>query len=368
MTTLALLLVFPLLWPIAAKLIWKHEITLAELALNVAIGALVVSAGWALGKYAQAHDVEILNGQVTGKASQRVSCEHSYRCRCRQSCSGSGKNRSCSEVCDTCYDHDYDVDWNLKTTLGEIEIDRVNRQGTVEPPRYTRAAAGDPVAQTHAYQNYIKAAPDSLFNALSEKQALQRFADAVPNYPDTVYDYHYVDRVLAEGVAVPDIAAWRQDLANALRVVGPAKQANVVLLFAKEADPRYATAVNAKWLGGKKNDVVVVLGTPRYPEISWVRVLSWTDKEVFKVQLRDALLDLKTVEREAVISTVSSHIQKGFQRRPMEDFAYLKHQIEPPGWVVALLVVLSIVASVGASVYFSRNEYSSGGSRRYRFR
>jgi len=267
MTTLALLLVFPLLWPIVAKHIWKHEITLVELALNVVIGALVVSAGWALGKYAQAHDIEILNGQVTGKYSQRVSCEHSYSCRCRESCSGTGKNRSCSQVCDTCYDHDYDIDWNLKTSLGDIEIERVNRQGTIEPPRYSRAASGDPVAQSHAYQNYIKAAPDSLFNALSEKQALQRFVDQVPAYPDKVYDYHYVDRVLTAGVAVPDLAAWRQDLANALRVLGPAKQANVVVLFSKESDPQYASAVNAKWLGGKKNDVVVVFGTPRYPEI-----------------------------------------------------------------------------------------------------
>lgn len=368
MTTLALLLVFPLLWPIVAKHIWKHEITLVELALNVVIGALVVSAGWALGKYAQAHDIEILNGQVTGKYSQRVSCEHSYSCRCRESCSGTGKNRSCSQVCDTCYDHDYDIDWNLKTSLGDIEIERVNRQGTIEPPRYSRAASGDPVAQSHAYQNYIKAAPDSLFNALSEKQALQRFVDQVPAYPDKVYDYHYVDRVLTAGVAVPDLAAWRQDLANALRVLGPAKQANVVVLFSKESDPQFASAVNAKWLGGKKNDVVVVLGTPQYPEISWVRVLSWTDKEVFKVQLRDALLDLKTVERGAVLSTITGHIEKGFVRRPMEDFAYLKHQIEPPGWVVALLVALSVVTSVGASGYLSRNEFSTAGSRRYRFR
>ncbi len=368
MTTLALLLVFPLVWPFVAKIIWKHEITLAELGLNIVIGALVVSAGWALGKYAQAHDVEILNGQVTGKYSEKVSCEHSYRCNCRQSCSGSGKNRSCSEVCDTCHEHSYDVDWNLRTSVGEIEVKRVNRQGTVEPPRYTRAAVGDPVAQTHGYQNYIKAAPDSLFNALAEKQALQEYGSLVPAYPSSVYDYHYLDRVLSIGVPVSDLTAWNQDLANALRVTGPSKQVNLVVVFTKEANPQFATAVNAKWLGGKKNDVVVVFGTPSYPDISWVRVLSWTDREVFKVQLRDALLDMKTVKRETVIPTIASHVEKGFVRRPMEDFAYLKHQIEPPGWVLALLVVLSMAASIGASVYFSRNEFSAGGPRRYRFR
>ena len=41
-----------------------------------------------------------------------------------------------------------------------------------------------------------------------------------------------------------------------------------------------------------KNDVVVVMGTPSYPRIDWVQVLSWTDVELFKVQLRDELMDL----------------------------------------------------------------------------
>ncbi len=373
MTTLALLLVFPLAWPIVAKLIWKHEITLGELAINVAIGVLVVTAGWALGRYAQMHDVEILNGQVTGKYSERVSCEHSYSCNCRESCTTrSDGSRSCSTTCSTCYEHSYDVDWKLRTTLSDIEIDRVNRQGTQEPPRYSRAQVGDPVAQSHFYQNYIKAAPDSLFNAVAEKQALAQFKDKVPAYPSTVYDYHYVNRVIPVGVAVPELSAWNQDLANSLRVLGPSKQVNVVVVMTAESDPQFATALNAAWLGGKKNDVVVVLGTPRFPDLAWARVLSWTDKEVFKVQLRDALLDLKTVQRETVLPTVVKHIEQGFKRRPMADFEYLAHQVEPPGWAVVLLLVLSVAASVGASVYLARNMTSTSGPRsrlgRYKFR
>lgn len=368
MTTLALLLVFPLAWPFVAKFIWKHEITLAELGLNILVGALVVTAGWALGRYSQTYDVEILNGQVTGKQSRRVSCEHSYSCNCRQVCSGSGDKRSCSQVCSTCYLHDYDVVWELKTTLGTIKVRRVNSQGTIEPERFTRAKVGDPVAQTSSFTNYVKAAPDSLFNTLAQKQALQLFAPQVPAYPDNIYDYHYVNRVLSDGVAVPDVDDWNLDLARMLRDLGPSKQVNVVIVFTKEADPRYADAVNAKWLGGKKNDVVVVLGTPAYPEIGWARVLSWTEREVFKVQLRDALQDIKTLERSLVLSTIEKHILSGFQRRSMEDFAYLKNEIEPPGWVVALLVALSILLSVGTSVHLSKNGYSSSGFRRYRFR
>lgn len=371
MTTLALLLVFPLAWPFVAKALWKHEITLGEMALNLLIGVAVVSGGWALGRYAQAADTEIINGQLTSKSGDRVSCDHSYRCNCRQTCTGTGKDRSCSETCDTCYEHSYDVDWNLHTTVGDVTIDRVDRQGLSEPPRFSRALVGDPIAKTHSFQNYIKAAPDSLFNALQDKQVLEQYKSVVPAYPDGIYDYHYVNRVLSVGVPVPDLAAWNRDLAMRLRTLGPSKQANVVIVFTREKDAQFANGLRAAWLGGKKNDVVVVLGTPSYPTIDWVRVISWTDKEVFKVQLRDALLDLKTIDQKTVLDTIEQRVAKDFVRKHMADFAYLKNQIEPPGWAIALLVVLSIVASVGSSLYLARNNVTSnglrGGLRRYRF-
>lgn len=370
MTSLALLLVLPLVWPFVAKMIWKHEITLGELGLNLLVGAIIVTAGWYLGRYVQAMDVEIFNGQVLGKESKRVSCEHSYTCNCRESCSGSGSNRSCSTTCSTCYEHSNDWDWVLKTNVEDVKIRRIDRQGKHEPPRYTQAQPGDPVSLTSAYQNYIRAAPDSLFHAADNAQLLKDFESRLPAYPADVYDYHYVDRVLNDGAAVPDLASWNRALAQELKTLGPLHQVNVVLVFTSSPDPRFADALNISWLGGKKNDVIVVLGTPQFPEIAWSRVLSWTDREVFKVQLRDALLDLKTVEQPRVLQTVREHIQSGFKRRPMSDFEYLKNQIEPPAWVLALLLLVSMLASVGAAIYFAKNGHSSGTSfnrfRRFR--
>lgn len=40
MTTLILLRLFPLLWPILAKVIWSHDITLGKTALNICIGII----------------------------------------------------------------------------------------------------------------------------------------------------------------------------------------------------------------------------------------------------------------------------------------------------------------------------------------
>lgn len=360
MEKLALLLVFPLVWPFVAKAIWKHEITLSELAINLAVGAFIVVAGWYGGRYAQMYDIEVLNGQVVSKSRDRVSCEHSYSCRCRDVCTGSGQERRCSQVCDTCYEHDYDVDWNLQTTVGGIEVSRVDRRGLAEPSRWTKAAVGDPVAQTRNYTNYIKGAPDSLFHALKDLKSVEQHGPQVPPYPSSVYDLHYLDRVLSVGFSLPEASQWSRDLAMLLRELGPQKQVNAVVVFTKDADPEFATALRAKWLGAKQNDVVLVVGTPAYPEIAWARVVSWTDNELFKVQLRDDVLALKTAERTSLLPLLGRHIRQGFHRKPMTDFEYLADEIEPPTWLMAVLFVLSMVVSVFTSVKLSRNWTRSG--------
>lgn len=350
--TLILLMLFPLIWPFVAKMIWGRELTIGEIAINLGVGVVFVALGWYLGTNSVMADVEIRNGVVTSKAKELTSCEHSYPCRC-------DKNG-----CSTCYQHSHDYDYKVDTSAGKFFIKRVDSQGAREPERFTAVKIGEPVSLKHSYDNYVKAAPDSLFNHLADKQAMEAFAGQIPAYPSQVFDYHHVDRVLTNGVTLPDAQRWNRELEATLSRLGPRKQVNVVLLFTSNSDPMYATALRAAWLGGKKNDVVVVMGTPSYPEISWVRVISWTDAELFKVHLRDALLDLKTVDRTALLSLVESHVEKAFVRKQMADFAYLKGQIEPPGWVIACLAVFGALGSMGLSFYLANNQYATARFRR----
>lgn len=357
MGSLTLLMALPLVWPFVAKALWRHEISLPEMLVNLLVGCAVAGAGYYIGIYASGYDVEVLNGRLVAKTAERVACDHSYSCNCVQSCSGSGTNQSCSTVCSTCYDHAYDMDWLLKTEVGTIEVARVDRQGLVEPPRFTRAKPGDPVAQTQSYQNYIKAAPESLFNTAADAALVARYTAKLPEYPAHVYDYHYVNRVLVQGVPLPDLGQWQDELARILAKLGPAKQVNAVVVLTSEASPEYAQALRAHWLGGKKNDVVVVIGLPDYPRIGWVQVFSWSDQELFKVQLKDAIAHLGTLEREKLMLLLESHIQKGFVRKPMADFDYLKNEIELPLWALVILSLLSLGASITTSVFLSQNNH-----------
>ena len=319
---------------------WKREWgMIAATTVGPGILALVIMLG---GWYANVRDVNVMNGYVTSKAKEWTSCSHSYPCRCRKS----GK----STTCDTCYLHTNDWNWALHTNIKRtVYIDRVDLQGAREPKRFTQAQVGDPVSLTDSYINYLKASEHSLFN---DSKLLNKYSDRVPEYPAKVYDYHYVDRVLVDKVALPDADKWNLALANMVKELGSKHQVNTVIIFTSVDQQDYYNAVRQKWLGGKKNDVILIVGTPNFPDIAWVRVLSWTDNELFKVELQDDVYNLKKITTpEPVISQMHDHIVKNFVRKSMKDFEYLKDEVSPePEWY-AIAFLLALVLCGGIHYY-----------------
>lgn len=302
-------------------------------------------------------DTEIINGEVLSKEQERVACSHSYSCRCKEvtSCSGSGKNQSCTKttVCETCYEHSNDWDWNLITNLGKIEIDRVDRQGKHTPPRWTTAKKGDPVAMSHSYRNYVKAVPESIFN-MNDQQLIEKFSSQIPSYPNGIYDYHYIDRAITVGVPVPDIKQYSEQISLMLRELGPTKQSNIILLFVKNADSNYANALKASWLGAKKNDVVVMIGSSEFPKIDWVGVQAWTTNEMFKVALRDDLMALENIDRAKIMNTIYKNVKASYVRQSFKEYQYLEDDIHISENAIIALIIVQLLLGVGAFFFFSK--------------
>lgn len=336
-------------WRLGKRFDWQ------VFAVSASAGTIISIATYALGMASQTVDYEVLNGQVVSKTRDQVSCEHSYQCHCHpvRSCSGSGKSRSCSSSteCDTCYEHPFDVDWEVHSNIGGWNIDRIDRQGLREPPRWSVVKNGDPVSRTHMFTNYVKAVPESLYHL----NVTHTFDNMIPAYPNNVYDYYKLDRALSIGVPVPDLKDWSNDISNILRTLGPAKQANIIVLFVKTADESYIHALEGAWLGGKKNDIIVVIGTTQYPKIDWVGISSWTDKAMLKVQLRDDIMSLQTIDRAKIIQAIQTDTMKLFERKQMADFEYLKYEIQPPDWVLTLAIILGILIPVVIAVVIYRN-------------
>ena len=359
-------LIWFLLLPfIGAVVIWwftGHKMeNLIPAGAYVVGSAIIVSTAFFVSKGSATADTEIWNGQVTAKQRLHGDYRRPYDCNCRseQSCSGSGKDRSCTtrRVCQTCYEDRYTVTWNCDTTVGKFTIkhlDTTSRSvyNTPDPARWTAINIGDPASKTNTYTNYVQAVPESLFRPASTALK-ERFAGLIPAYPDQVYDFYKVDRFLTPGYSSPDAPLWNAAIGELLKVRGPQKQVNAVVVVAKTADPNYAYALQDAWQGANKNDVVLVIGSAQWPKIDFVEVISWTKNELFKVQLRDRVMEVGTIQREPILNALASQIDTNFERRRMREFEYLQAEIDPPGWMLVLLASLMIIAA-GALVFVLR--------------
>jgi hypothetical protein len=350
---LLLLVIMPIPW--VAQWIWPHNVKFGEIAIITAISAVLTLGVYTAGRYAMVVDYEMLNGTITHKGRQHDQYERTYDCNCRSVCTGTGASQICQNKCDTCYERHYTVKWFVDTTVKQITVDAMDSTSSrvyqePDPYRFTDIKIGDPVTVPHRYTNYIKAAPDSLFHASSNTVGM--FTDKIPEYPNRIYDLYKLTRVISMGVSIPEIHLWNNDVSRYVGKVGPTKQVNLIIVFVNTADSNYIHSLAGKWIGGKKNDVIVAVGMPTYPRIEWVRVLAWTDNEEFKVRMVTDLEALGSLDRTAFMNVIKHNIDTLYKRKPMSDFKYLEYSFDPPWWVVVISLLVGILSAGGTTYYF----------------
>lgn len=335
-------------WIFTNKISWKEVIA------QLIVQALLTGTMVFIMLSSNMSDTEIWNGFVTEKKRLKVSCEHSYQCNCvnHTSCSGSGKSRSCTttRICQTCYRHSYDVDWRVYNNINETwNISRLDSQGLKEPPRWTSVNVGDPTSSKHSYDNYIKGSPDSLFKTGMQDSLYKEY---LPPYPSNIYDYYNLDRLVLIGKSIPNIdkPKWDKSISKVSAELGSIKQVNLVVVVT-DLPQDYFQVLNKHWLGGKKNDAIPVIGIDSELNILWVEVMSLSNEE-FKIHLRNNLLEDLKLDLDKNLGTIKKVVESHYIRRPMKDFEYLKSSIQPTmsQWVFGM--ILSILFSIGLSLFF----------------
>lgn len=354
----------------AVAFVLTSEITWQEVLLQVGVQFFIALIAMWVVSYKSLSDVDIVSGRVTGKEKTWVSCSHSYSCNCHTTCSGFGKNRTCSETCSTCYMHSNDWDWNVYSTVGNFTIDRVDSRGSDMPERWRQINVKDPVSKSETYKNYIKASPDSLFQQTS---LVERYKNELPEYPGKIYDYYKIDRFLTVDFVVSQDERnwWNKDLNELNADLGKQYQVNVVIVVVKDKPKEWFYALEQSWLGGKKNDAVLVVSVDAERNVKWVEVMAWVKDPIFKVKLRDKINDFKKLNRPDVVSMTRDVVKKFFQRKPMEDFSYLSASLVPSvtDWIITLVVsvIISVILSI---ISYQRDvfgtQFISTSYRRYR--
>ena len=343
--------IIPVIWPFVARLLWPKLIDWKEVGLILGAVVILNTTVLMINVSSQTSDIEIWNGEVTSKQQVRVSCRHSYECNCYTTRSGAGADATTTEHCDTCYDHRNDWNWVVYSTAGDFTIARVDRRGATTPPRWSQITVNEPVAREHVYTNYVKAVPERVFDQMEPDP---KFVGMIPSYP-RVYDYQHVKRILPVGVTFDNLEYWNNQLALHLRKLGPSKQANIIIVPVATDDLYYRYSLESSWLGGKKNDIIVILGVPDGNTIEFAEVISWAKDPTFNTVLRDKLQTLGTIEDFGVVlSTIGSTVKQDYVRRPMEEFKALADDIVPPTWLLWTMGVLGVIISGGLTLWAHR--------------
>jgi hypothetical protein len=198
------------------------------------------------------------------------------------------------------------------------------------------------------YTNYIKAVPESLF---SKESAIDDSQFSLPEYP-RVHSIYKVNRVIGAG----STKELRDRLDEHMKTIGPNKQANIIFVGTNSPDPSYRYALERKWVGGKKNDLIVVVGLDD-KKITWADVITLggnAGNELTTVKIRDILTGTNYSTKS--IDDVADIVTKHFDRKPMADYEYLKDEIEPPTWVLVLAFILGTIVSIGLTYVFHVND------------
>lgn len=369
METLIVFLAIPIVWVLIAGIIFKTEFTWQEGLWQAGATLLFTGFMWLMGTMSMTADQQMIHGAVTQKVRDEGSYMESYSCNCSTRCSGSGKTRSCSTHCQTCWRRVYFVDWFFKSTIGNIQIDydRSYSQSvwrSPDPNTYTAGYVGEPCAKWEMFENLIKGSPDSLFNQGEYANGLEKFN--APEYPGIGNIYH-ANGVIANGVKV-DTKVWNGMIQEYLRTLGPQKQASIKLIFTKERDPRYKLAVEKAWLGGKKNDIVIVIGAPDYPKVAWVDGFTFakTSGNYLMInKIKDGITKAGDLSNpQAIGSIVRDHVSASFKRKKMEEFEYLRNEIAPGVWGLVLMALLQLAMNIGLTWHFVKNGVNSDTGKR----
>lgn len=386
-----------------AYAIWRwrknpEEFHFFEIPIQVAVTAVALALIYPLFYYVSANvdDVEIWNGRVVSAVYAEGWTEHVHR-----TCT-----RTVNKVT-TSYDCSYNVyhppTWTGNTNNGSTEsfamssgtyaryVDRFGNQSQTGSGHGGQISFGDgrtfqasyregdaaslvPSAAEHPYVNYVKGAQMSLHRrSVGNEKGFEALFAPYPCTQSGSFGPIEFNHVIVRGAQVPD--AWQKALDAALdrslAYLGRERQVNVMVYVVGTDKPSFRAALDAKWANGKKNDVMVLVGAPAFPEVAWADAMAWTETDLFHVSLRDRVAEMKSVDdpdalAAAIVDQVALPAGKGgYDRKPMEDYEYLASEIALPLWSHAFVWIICGFLAWATSWALENNELRDGGSGGY---
>lgn len=330
----------------------RSLVTCKELSLSLVANTGIACASlfiFFLFVVASLADTEVINGIVTAKSQETVSCSHSYKCNPTEVYDH--ETGTTETVYETCYYHDFDYDWVVYTSVGNVTVDRIDEQGISTPARFEAARVGEPASLTSLYINYFLADPESLF--LYSERISENYDGKLPAYP-MPYDLYRYSRVINQTNL--NVEAIEYMLNAEVARMASNKQLNLIAVITDSPTDDFYYALMSAWKGGKKNDVIMVFGVDSDYTVKWFRSTSLA-KGKGNHLLHSYLARVTEGKKlsEELVATQLQLIEKHFTRLSMDEFSFKKYMVDIPLWFIVLVLLFNVVASYYIGQYTKNN-------------
>lgn len=360
----------PLVGAAALYWIFHHKVLIWEAGAMVAAPIIFIACAKGCSEWVQTRDTEYWGGYVTSAEyyedwNERVSCRHPRPCSHRD------KDGNTKHMNDGYY-HSYDVDyhpeyWQLNTSVGETFsttksrfdqfvtqfgnkkfVDLHRNYHTDDGDKYVATFMGEaeklePVTVERSYENRVQAS-QSVFN----------FKEIDPKIYG-LFDYPKISGltqpcVLGPGATFP--AEKKLQYLNA--TLGAPHQVRLFILVFQNQPIQAATEQEAYWKRGNKNELVTCVGVDKDMAIQWAHVFSWTEVDEIKVEARNEIMGMKTLDLMKYIDWLGPAVQSKWVRKKFADFSYLT--VEPSTTAVVWSFIGTLVITIGIGIWAVMND------------
>ena len=346
-------LLIPLLLCIIARIKYQKEITFFEFSLCVLASFLVMFFFTWIAGMAMTIDDELQSGYVVGK---EYIPEHTETYVDTHT-DANGNSHTETHTITVPDDWDIYMDYRITRTDtrgasygGESIGCLMGVNADVDESYYNRTSLGEYACWWKIYMNPLKKNTKAFF----DDEKWKNYRDKIVPHP-RVYDYRKVRRIISpDGVQFKDNNDEINMMNSALNSTG----INLGFVFTRLPHD-YSDALRNKWLGGNRNDFVIVCFVDDKNVITWVDPIGWGN-EYLKVKVRDTILngDFDTSQTSELLKIVFDAVKTDkFIVENFDKFDYLRIYLKL--WQVILLCVLNIGITLGLLYYCRENDYDN---------
>lgn len=371
-------LIIPALFVIGLAIFAHKKMAWWEYCLQffVAVLAIFIAKEVAVGSMTK--DKEYWNNYAVSAEYTEAWDEYIHKTCSRQSCSGSGKNQTCTTTYYDCsYVEDYPEYWTLYDNAGgshsidksfykmlvqlwknEKFVDMNRDYHSYDGDRYATQLGKNPknlatiipITTTHTYENRTQV-PSEVFN-FQEVDSL-----TIAQYG--LYDYTWrYDRFGFKPIKGDNHGIANKKLAMHNALNGRKAELHTEILVFDNKPSMAGEWQKAYWKGGNKNEFIICIGK-KDGKVDWVNVFSWTTNEQLKVDVKNTIAGMGKYDINKIVDYVTSEVHPKFTRREFKEFSYIT--VNPStNAVIWTFVITLIISSLLAGIHIE-NDIGLGG-------